>query len=88
MVTPHELTPLDIRLWALETILAYVVASQHMQDTAPKAALERLSALVIAGQWSLADLPDSLREAALAELARVAERIHAIQSELPPRLVD
>ena len=82
------MTPFEVRLWALETILAFVVASQHMQSLDPEESLERLRTLVLLGDWPLIELPEEVREAALAELVRVAERIQTIQAELPRRLVD
>ncbi|HVR91410.1 MAG TPA: hypothetical protein VHG29_10000 [Novosphingobium sp.] len=88
MESSADMSPLEIRLWALETILAFVIASQHLQNSDPGAALERLHMLVLEGEWPLTEVPENAREAALDELARVAARVRAIQVELPRRLVD
>ena len=84
----EELSPMDLRIWAIETTLAFVMASQHLQTSDPTAALGRLRLLVLAQAWPLSELPQASHAAAIAELERVAARIAAIQKMIPQRLVD
>ena len=83
-----EPAPMDLRIWAIETTLAFMVASQHLQTADPGAALARLRTLVLAQDWPLNDLPEASHPAAIKELEHLAARIIAIQKMIPQRLVD
>jgi hypothetical protein len=86
----EELSQIEVRLWALETLVAFQFAAQHLQSSDPAAAIKRLQTLLIEraheSSFNAADA-DHLK-AASAELEKSVERILAIQEQLPRRLVD
>jgi hypothetical protein len=80
---------LEARIWALETLVAFLFAAQHMQTPDPAAAVARLRAMLLdRGDISGAPADRASREAALAELERSVGRITELQENLPKRLVD
>jgi hypothetical protein len=84
-----EARGLEARVWALEMLVAFLFAAQHMQTPDPAAAVQRLKDMLIdrAGEH---DLPEgeALRAAVLAELERAVGRAEVLQGMLPRRLVD
>jgi hypothetical protein len=80
---------LEARIWALETLVAFLFAAQHMQTPDPAAAVARLRALLL-GRTDIPGAPADAagRDAALAQLERSVARITALQESLPRRLVD
>ncbi len=80
---------LEARIWALETLVAFLFAAQHLQTPDPAAAVARLRTFLI----DRPDIPGApagadARDAALAELERSVNRIVELQDRLPRRLVD
>ncbi len=80
---------MEARIWALETLVAFLFAAQHMQTPDPAAAVARLRAQLIERAGDEVLPGDHIRrEAALAELDRAVGRILGLQERLPRRLVD
>ncbi|MDH7971462.1 hypothetical protein QH494_04650 [Sphingomonas sp. AR_OL41] len=81
-----ETPDLEARLAALEMLVSFLFASQHMQTADPAAALKRLRADLIENRDTpVATHPSS---AFSATLDRVVAGIVEIQDILPKRLVD
>ena len=85
-----ELARIEVRLWALETLVAFQFAAQHLQTSDPTAAIKRLQTLLIerAHEPSFNAADAAHLKAASAELEKSVERILALQEQLPRRLVD
>jgi hypothetical protein len=78
---------IEARLAAMETMIAFLFASQHMLTADPAAALERLRQMIVAGKLTPPDT-DPSPEAYAAATSRIVDRIVALQRDLPRRLVD
>lgn len=86
----EDLAAIKIRLQALETLVAFQFAAQHMQTADPAAAIARLRELLVdrAAEIPMPGLDPSLADRARTELRQAVERILDLQAQLPRRLVD
>ncbi len=86
----EDLAAIKIRLQALETLVAFQFAAQHMQTPDPAAAIGRLRELLVdrAAEIPMPGLDPSLADRARTELQQTLDRILALQAQLPRRLVD
>ena len=78
---------INVRLQALEILVAFLFAAQHMQTTDPAAAVSRLRSMLLE-QFADRSSDAKDRNAVLAALEREVQHIQALQAKLPIRLVD
>ena len=80
----EELAEIEVRLSALEILMAFQFAAQHMQTSDPAGAIHRLRSLLLEREGASGE-----RQAAISTaLERVVQRIVDLQERLPRRLVD
>ncbi len=86
----EEPASVPVKLWVLETLVAFQFAIQHMQTSDPAASIRLLRTHLIdkAREFGLPGLAPRDHAAALAELERSLDRIAMLQASIPRRLVD
>ena len=82
-------TDLEARIAALEMLVIFQFASQHMQTSDPASAIHRLRTLLLdRADPHPTDADEQRRKAALAAMHQILRRIADLQEKLPRRLVD
>lgn len=80
-----ESLAIEARLDALEKVVCFLVAAQHMQSPDPDAAVARLRQILATDEDTNRDAPNGSVEVAERRLLDI---IGALQAALPRRLVD